>query len=115
MIFFSYREMGGKCVTVEERTPDDPGWPYSFVVALEAGRTSWTAILDAVRLGPGADVAGVTIAQTREVVERLITAGQWAPSDHNILIVLDAGYDAPRIAHFPGDMPVEIPGRTRPG
>ena len=30
-----------------------PGWPYSFVAALEAGRTSWTALLDAVRLGAG--------------------------------------------------------------
>ncbi|GAA3060729.1 hypothetical protein GCM10010464_26480 [Pseudonocardia yunnanensis] len=28
------------------------GWPYSFVAALEPGRTSWTALLDAVRLGP---------------------------------------------------------------
>src|SRR2546430_1460304 len=27
-----------------------PGWPYSFVVALETGRSSWTAPLDAVRL-----------------------------------------------------------------
>src|SRR5262245_45506913 len=23
-----------------------PGWPYSFVAALESGRTSWTALLD---------------------------------------------------------------------
>jgi hypothetical protein len=59
-----------------------PGWPYSFVAGLETGRTSWTAILDAVRLGPGEDVAAVTIAQVREVVERLIAAGQWAPGDH---------------------------------
>ena len=29
-----------------------PGWPYSVVAALEPGRTSWTAVLDAVRLGP---------------------------------------------------------------
>ena len=28
-----------------------PGWPYSFVAALESGRTSWVALLDAVRLG----------------------------------------------------------------
>ena len=28
-----------------------PGWPYSFVAALEPGRTSWTLPLDAVRLG----------------------------------------------------------------
>ncbi len=32
-----------------------PGWPYSFVAALETGRTSWTALLDAVRLGPADD------------------------------------------------------------
>src|SRR4029453_14740144 len=29
-----------------------PGWPYSFVAAMETGRSSWTAVLDAVRLGP---------------------------------------------------------------
>ena len=32
-----------------------PGWPYSFVAALEPGATSWTAILDGVRLGPTDD------------------------------------------------------------
>jgi hypothetical protein len=30
------------------RGADDPG-PYSVVAALEPGRTSWTAVLDAVR------------------------------------------------------------------
>lgn len=54
-----------------------PGWPYSFVAALEPGRTSWTAVLDAVRLGPDDDVAEVTAGQVRAVVQRLITAGQW--------------------------------------
>src|SRR6266511_3869001 len=34
-----------------------PGWPYSVVAALETGRPSWTAVLDAVRLGPADDVA----------------------------------------------------------
>lgn len=28
-----------------------PGWPYSFVVALQTGRSSWTAPLDAICLG----------------------------------------------------------------
>jgi len=28
------------------------GWPYSFVAALETGRTAWTSLLDAVRLAP---------------------------------------------------------------
>ncbi|CAK7279829.1 hypothetical protein SGPA1_10607 [Streptomyces misionensis JCM 4497] len=47
-----------------------PGWHYSVVAALKTGRTSWTAVLDAVRLDPGADVAAVTTVQLREVVER---------------------------------------------
>jgi len=50
-----------------------PGWPYSVVAALEPGRTSWTAVLDAIRLGPGDDEAGVTAAQVREVITRLTT------------------------------------------
>jgi hypothetical protein len=90
-----------------------PGWPYSVVAALETGRTSWTALLDALRLLPGADVAAVTAVQIREVLERLITAGQWQPGDPDILVVLDAGYDAPRIAYLLGDLPVETVGRMR--
>jgi hypothetical protein len=90
-----------------------PGWPYSVVAALETGRTSWTAVLDAVRLQPGADVAAITVGQIREVVERLIAAGQWHDGDPEILVVLDAGYDAPRIAYLLGKLPVEILGRMR--
>ncbi|WTK82899.1 transposase [Streptomyces sp. NBC_01511] len=46
-------------------------------------------------------------------VQRLVAAGQWVAGDPEILIVLDAGYDAPRIAHPLSDPPVEILGRTR--
>jgi hypothetical protein len=52
------------------------GWPYSFVAALEPGRTSWTAPLDAVRLGPDDDPTEVTARQLRELVDRLVDAGQ---------------------------------------
>lgn len=90
-----------------------PGWPYSIVAALEAGRTSWTALLDAIRLQPGCDVAAVTTVQIRQVVERLIAAGHWQPGDPEILVVLDAGYDAPRVAHLLGGLPVQILGRMR--
>ncbi|KAK1186042.1 transposase, partial [Streptomyces sp. NBS 14/10] len=90
-----------------------PGWPYSVVAALETGRTSWTAVLDAIRLQPGADLAAVTTAQLREVVERLIAAGQWHEGDPHILVVLDSGYDAPRIAHLLAGLPVESLGRLR--
>lgn len=47
-----------------------PGWPYSFVAALETGRTSWTAVLDAVRLGTADDATAVTADQLRGVVGR---------------------------------------------
>lgn len=91
-----------------------PGWPYLIVAALETGRTSpWTAVLDAVRLEPGADVAAVTTVQIRGVVEQLVEAGQWKPGDPHVLAVLDAGYDAPRTAHLLAGLPVEIPGRLR--
>jgi hypothetical protein len=90
-----------------------PGWPYSFVAALETGRTSWTALLDAVRLGPADDATAVTAAQLRAVIDRLIAAGHWQPGDPQILIVTDAGYDITRLAYVLADLPVELVGRIR--
>ncbi|MCF2436755.1 transposase [Streptomyces thinghirensis] len=90
-----------------------PGWPYSIVCALEPGRSSWTAPLDALRLAPGDDTATVTARQLRELVERLITAGQWQADDPDILIIADAGYDAPRLAFLLRDLPVQVLARMR--
>ena len=90
-----------------------PGWPYSVVAALEPGRTSWTAMLDALRLGPADDQTQVTAAQVRGVVERLIAAGHWRAGDADILIVFDTGYDTARLAWLLGDLPVELLGRLR--
>lgn len=90
-----------------------PGWPYSFLVALETGRSSWTAPLDAVRLVPGADLAAVTAGQVRDVVGRLIAAGHWRPGDLAIWVVMDAGYDAARLAWLLRDLPVRVLARMR--
>lgn len=90
-----------------------PGWPYSFVAALETGRTSWTPVLDAVRLGPADEATAVTAAQLRDVVVRLVRAGQWRPGDADILVVMDSGYDVTRLAHVLADLPVELVGRLR--
>jgi hypothetical protein len=90
-----------------------PGWPYSWVVALEPGRTSWTLPLDAVRLGPEDDLSAVTAAQLRDVITRIIAAGHWQPGDPDILAVFDAGYDLIRLAWLLRDLPVEIMGRLR--
>lgn len=70
------------------------------VVALESGRTSWYQILDALRLGSADDVAEVTAAQVRRVVEDLIDMGRWKAGNRDILIVFDAGYDAHRMAYL---------------
>ncbi len=90
-----------------------PGWPYSFIAALEPGRTSWTAVLDAVRLGPADDETDVTAGQVREVISRLVKAGQWREGDPRILVVFDAGYDVTRLAWLLADLPVELVGRLR--
>jgi DDE superfamily endonuclease len=90
-----------------------PGWPYPVVAALEPGRTSWTAVLDAIRLGPDDDEAEVTAAQVREVVSRLIEAGHWQEGDPPVLVIFDAGYDPMRLACQLADLPVEVLGRLR--
>lgn len=66
----------GRCRSADQLIP---GWPYSFVAALESGRTSWTALLDAVRLGPADDATAVTADQLREVVERITDNNHWNP------------------------------------
>lgn len=90
-----------------------PGWPYSVVVALESGRGSWTAPLDVVRLAPGDIAADVTARQIRGVVDRLTAAGHWSPGDPDILLVADAGYDGPRLAHVLADLPIIVLVRMR--
>jgi DDE superfamily endonuclease len=90
-----------------------PGWPYSVIAALEPGRTSWTAVLDAVRLGPDDDAIAVTAAQVREVITRLIGAGHWHRGDPAILVIFDAGYDVPRLSFLLSDLPVQLLGRLR--
>jgi hypothetical protein len=90
-----------------------PGWPYSVVAALQSGRSSWTAVLDAVRLGPADDATATTAAQLREVVDRLRQARHWQPGDPTIWIVLDSGYDVCRLSFLLADLPVVLIGRLR--
>jgi hypothetical protein len=91
-----------------------PGWPYSFVAALESGRASWCQLLDPVRLGPDDDVAEVTAAQVRRaIIVDLIEMGRWHVGDRDILVIFDAGYDAPCMAHLLAGLPVEVLGRMR--
>jgi hypothetical protein len=90
-----------------------PGWPYQLVVALESGPTSWTAVLDVVRLGPADDATAVTAGQLRSVIGRLRAAGHWQPGDPPIMVVLDSGYDVCRLAFVLAGLPVQLIGRLR--
>lgn len=90
-----------------------PGWPYQVVAALESGPTSWTAVLDAVRLGPTDDATAVTADQLRAVVHRLQAVGHWRPGDPAIMVMLDSGYDVTRLAFVLADLPVQLVGRIR--
>jgi hypothetical protein len=49
------------------------GWSYSFVAALEPGRTSWTQVLEAVRLGCDDNVTQMTVGGR----SGLSTASTW--------------------------------------
>jgi hypothetical protein len=88
-----------------------PGWPYSVTAA--PGRTSWTAVLDAVRPGPDDDETEVTAGQVRDVVTRLIAAGHHKEGDPDVLVVFDAGHEVGRLAFLLADLPAELPGRLR--
>ncbi|WNV84744.1 NF041680 family putative transposase [Umezawaea sp. Da 62-37] len=90
-----------------------PGWPYSFVAALEPGRTSWTAMLDVLRVRPSDDHTDLAATQLRTVVDALITAGHWREGDPEIWIIGDSGYDGPRLAFLLADLPVHVLVRMR--
>ena len=44
-------------------------------------------MLDAVRLGQADDATAVTASQLRDVVDRIVKAGQWRAGDPDIVIV----------------------------
>ncbi|WP_137122062.1 transposase [Segeticoccus rhizosphaerae] len=90
-----------------------PGWPYSFIVALESGASSWTSPLDVVRIRPGDDATVVTANQLRSVIGELTCAGHWKQGDPDVLVVMDAGYDVVRLSWLLSDLPVTLIGRVR--
>jgi hypothetical protein len=87
-----------------------PGWPYSFVAALEPGRTSWTAVLDAVRLARMMTRRRSLRPRSATSSPQLVAAGHWRAGDPDMLIVFDTGYDVTRLAWLLADLPVEVLG-----
>ncbi len=69
------------------------GWSYQWICQLDWAMDSWTAPLDATRLLPTQDTTSVTIAQVRQLLDRL-PAGADTPT-----FVFDAGYDPIALTH----------------
>lgn len=83
------------------------------MAALETGPTSWTALLDVVRLHPDDDATAVTATQLRTVINHLTTARHHRTGDPDVLVVMDAGYDVVRLAWLLDDLPVTLIARLR--
>src|SRR5213078_4769927 len=91
-----------------------PGWPFSFAAGLEWGATAWTALLDAVRIGPNDHATVLTVAQIAAVQARLATAGTLCGRPATVA-AFDSGYDLTRIAYLVGqqELGVQVLGRVR--
>jgi hypothetical protein len=90
--------------------PSRRAWARS---AAESAAACVTLCPKGGRLRPADDQTEVTAAQVCDVVERLISAGQWREGDPAILVVFDAGYDTARLSWLLKDLPVEVLGRLR--
>ena len=64
------------------------GWSYQWISQLSFSPDSWTAPVDALRIGPTTDATDATIGQVRRLCESLGPQRGAAP-----LFVFDAGYD----------------------
>jgi hypothetical protein len=91
-----------------------PGWPFCLAAGLEWGATSWTAPLDAVRIGPDQDATVATVAQLGRVVAGLAAAGCLAGRPAPVF-VFDSGYDLTRTSYLTAraGLAVQILGRVR--
>jgi hypothetical protein len=90
-----------------------PGWPYSLLVGVAWGTSSWVDPIEARRLRPGQDATDVTIAQITGLLKDMRAAGQWAPGDPPPLVMLDAGNYATDLSHALARQPVQLLVRLR--
>ncbi len=91
------------------------GWCYQWICQLNWAPDSWTAPLDVRRIPPTTDLTTATIAQVRDLVDRLNDTNQHA-SQHASdvpLFVFDAGYDPIAIGHELADVACEVLCRIR--
>jgi DDE superfamily endonuclease len=75
--------------------PVTSGWPFLVLAALEWGPSSWTAPVEAVRLGPADTLTTATLAAGRRVLSGLAAAGR----TETVGLVFDAEFDLMALSH----------------
>ena len=76
-----------------------PGWPYSLLVGIQWGSSSWVDPIEARQLWPGVEHTDVTIGQITGLLKDLTATGKWQPGDPPPLVLLNAGNYATDLTH----------------
>ena len=90
-----------------------PGWPYSLLVGIQQGSSSWAGPLQARRLRPGEEHTDVTIGQITGLLNDLTATGKQQPGDPPPLVLLDAGNYATDLTHALAGHDVQLLVRLR--
>ena len=90
-----------------------PGWPYSLLVGIQWGSSSWGDPVEARRLRPGEEHTDVTIGQITGLLKDLTVTGTWQPGDPPPLVLLDAGNYATDLTHALAGHDVQLLVRLR--
>ncbi|MBB4942772.1 hypothetical protein FHR32_007172 [Streptosporangium album] len=90
-----------------------PGWPYSLLVGVQWGDSSWVDPIEARRLRPSQEHTDVTIEQITGLLADLESTGRLTGGDPPPLIMLDAGNYATDISHALTGRHVQVLVRLR--
>jgi len=90
-----------------------PGWPYSLLVGIQWGSSSWIDPIEARRIRPDDDHTDVTIDQITHLLTDLRATGRWTPGQPPPLVLLDAGNQATDLSHALAGEAVQVLVRLR--
>ena len=90
-----------------------PGWPYSLLVGIQWGSSSWVDPIEARRLRPGEEHTDVTIGQITGLLKDLTATGTWQPGNPPPLVLPGAGNYATDLTHALAGHDVQLLVRLR--